>query len=126
MADQFRVGSLYSPQIHPKAVNKAQTYARRNETSSFENLLNQQLLKFSHHAEMRLEQRGIEIPPEQMEKLEAAVNKAAQKGAKETLLLMDQMAFIVNVKNQTVVTAMDQTALKDHIFTQIDSAMIVQ
>lgn len=51
--------------------------------------------------------------------------KSAAKGAKESLILMQDMAFIVNVKNRTVVTAMDSESMKDNVFTQIDSAVII-
>jgi flagellar operon protein len=82
-------------------------------------------LKFSKHASMRLGQRDITLSAEQSERLEAGVIKAGEKGIKESLVIVDSLAFIVNVPNQTVVTAMDQSESIDNIFTNIDGAVII-
>jgi flagellar operon protein len=58
-------------------------------------------------------------------KINSAVDKAAAKGAKESLILMQDMALIVSVPNRTVVTAMDKQSMQDNVFTQIDSAVII-
>ena len=58
--------------------------------------------------------------------LKDAVNKVEAKGAKESLILMDQMALVVSVKNRTVITAVDSNSMKDNVFTNIDSAVIVK
>lgn len=83
-------------------------------------------LKFSGHATARLQSRKIDLGPEQMRKLNEAVDKAAAKGLDDTLILTKDAAFIVNVSNRTVVTAMDRTALDGNVFTNIDGAVIVQ
>jgi len=83
------------------------------------------MIKFSHHAETRLAERGIRMNPERLAKLEDAVKQAEAKGAKESLILTSDAAFIVNVQNRTVVTAIDHGSLQQHVFTQIDSAVIV-
>ena len=82
-------------------------------------------LKFSNHAVDRMQARGIRFSPEEMAKIEGAVSKAAAKGAKETLLLTDQNALIVSIKDNTVVTVMDKAALKDNVFTKIDSTVVI-
>ena len=82
-------------------------------------------LKFSNHAIDRMQSRGIRFSPEEMAKIEGAVNKAASKGAKDTLLLTDNSALIVSVKDNTVVTVMDKAALKDNVFTNIDSTVVI-
>ncbi|MCB0365226.1 MAG: hypothetical protein KDD68_07545 [Bdellovibrionales bacterium] len=69
--------------------------------------------------------RGISYGPEALAKLNQAVEKAAAKGAKETLVLTDNSALIVSVKNNTVVTVMDKGALKDNVFTNIDSTVVI-
>ena len=100
----------------------------RGSDNSFQKILQQkatQGLKFSKHAGERLEERNITLSIEQMKRLEEATVRADEKGIKESLMLMDNMAFIVNVKNSTVITAMDQTDNKDNIFTNIDGAVIV-
>ena len=109
---------------------------RQNSTGvSFEDVLRQQLagnrietdstLKFSKHANMRREQREISLSTDQSQRLEAGVQKASEKGIKESLVIVDSLAFIVNVPNQTVVTAMDQTESMDKVFTNIDGAVII-
>ncbi len=103
-----------------------QTASNSNPSTSFSKMLEQRLLTFSNHAEQRLEQRGIRLQPEQLVKLSNAVDKAEQKGAKDSLLFMKDLAFIVNVKSRTVITALSGTAMKDNVFTQIDSAVIVE
>lgn len=81
-------------------------------------------LRFSAHAARRLELREIPFGPEQMGKLAAAVDKAAAKGARESLVLMKDVAFIVSIPNRTVITAMSGESLKENVFTNIDSAVI--
>ncbi len=98
--------------------------------ASFEEIIKQKLeatseLKFSKHASARLDERNIELTQEQSLRLEEGVQKASAKGITDSLVLVDTLAFIVNVPNQTVVTAMDQTESEENIFTNIDGAVIV-
>lgn len=81
-------------------------------------------LHFSKHAQKRLEQRGIDMDGARMARLEQAVGQAAAKGSRESLILLDEMALVVSVQNRTVVTAMDQQAGKEQVFTNIDSVVI--
>ena len=81
-------------------------------------------LKFSKHAMGRLAERNINLSPEQMERLENGVAKADRKGIQDSLVLVDDLAFIVNIKSSTVITAMDQTRADENIFTNIDGAVI--
>jgi flagellar operon protein len=92
----------------------------------FQDQLGQTDLKFSAHALKRLESRQISLNSKDMALLEDAVNKAEAKGAKESLILMDQLALVVSIKNRTVITAVDGASLKDNVFTNIDSAVIVK
>lgn len=82
-------------------------------------------LKFSKHASMRLQDRNIALTEAQNARLEDGVNKASEKGINDSLVLVDSLAFIVNVPNKTVVTAMDQTETDSNIFTNIDGAVIM-
>ena len=98
--------------------------------ASFEEIFKQKLesaseLKFSKHATQRLDDRNIELTEEQSLRLNEGVQKAQAKGITDSLVLVDTLAFIVNVPNQTVVTAMDQTESDENIFTNIDGAVIV-
>jgi flagellar operon protein len=82
-------------------------------------------LKFSNHAIERMQSRGITYSPDDLNRLGEAVKKAAAKGSKDTLVLMDSSALIVSVKNNTVVTVMDKNALKENVFTNIDSTIVM-
>ena len=77
---------------------------------------------FSKHASKRLDSREIELTPGQRERLNEATDKARDKGLKESLVMVDNLAFIVNVKNNTVVTALNDT--EKSVFTNIDGAII--
>lgn len=79
-------------------------------------------LKFSKHANERLISRNIDLSKEQLTRLENGTNRAREKGIKESLIMVDNLAFIVNVKNNTVITAVDET--EGNIFTNIDGAVI--
>ncbi|MDE7253306.1 MAG: flagellar protein [Acetatifactor sp.] len=82
-------------------------------------------LKFSKHASGRLADRGIELSNRQLERLSDGVRKAGQKGIKDSLVIVDELAFIVNVPNNTVVTAMNSTETDDNVFTNINGAVIM-
>lgn len=82
-------------------------------------------LKFSAHASARVQSRKLDVGPEQMRKLNEAVDRAAAKGLDDTLVLTSDAAFIVSVKNRTIVTAMDRGSLEGNVFTNIEGAVIV-
>lgn len=81
-------------------------------------------IQFSKHATRRIEQRGLDLDAERMARLERAVGQAEAKGAKDSLILLDELALVVSVQNRTVVTAMDEQSRKEHVFTNIDSVVI--
>lgn len=81
-------------------------------------------IKFSKHALERISDRGIDFDKGSMEKLGAALSVAEGKGANESLVLMDELALIVSVRNRTVITAMSSGDTKGNVFTSIDSAVI--
>jgi len=94
---------------------------------SFNQILDKELtgIKFSQHALQRLQIRNIQFNKSDLDKLSNAVDKAAQKGSKDSLILMNNAALVVSVKNRTVITAMDGSSMKDNVFTNIDSAVIL-
>ena len=102
-------------------------------TVSFEQILDDKskaftqgsVLKFSKHAANRLNTRNIELSDSQVMRLQDGMEKANAKGIKDSLVLMDKLAFIVNVPSNTVVTAMDQSETIENVFTNIDGAVIV-
>lgn len=100
------------------------------QKKGFDSLLQKALsendgIKFSKHAELRLKARDINLTIEQKEKISTAVAKAELKGVRDSLVLMDNMAFVVNVRNRTVITAANNSELKENVFTNIDGAVIV-
>lgn len=82
-------------------------------------------VKFSAHATQRLADRRITLTPGDEASISRAVDKAAAKGARETLLLMDKLALVVSVPNRTIITALSQHELGDTVFTNIDSAVLI-
>ena len=84
---------------------------------------------FSGHAQTRLASRQIELSSDDLQRLGSALTRAAAKGARSSLVLMDsqsgRVGLVVSVPNRTVITAVDTNSLKENIFTNIDSAMIV-
>ena len=89
------------------------------------NVIEESELKFSKHAVNRLNDRNISLTDAQNIRLENGVKQASEKGIRESLVLVDSLAFIVNVPNKTVVTALDQTETNSNIFTNIDGAVII-
>lgn len=82
-------------------------------------------LKFSSHALSRIKERGISMGDGLMTKLENAVSAAAEKGSRESLVLSPEAAFIVSVKNKTVITVMDRAQMNSNVFTNIDSTVVI-
>ena len=81
-------------------------------------------LNFSGHALKRLVKRGISLTGDQLNKLQNAVERAGIKGSKDSLVLLNDLAFVVSIKNRTVVTAIQTDKMKDMVFTNIDSTVI--
>lgn len=82
-------------------------------------------LKLSAHAQARLASRNIKLDQRDWDRIHAGVEKAAAKGSKEALIVHDKAAMVVSIKNRTVITAVDPASMKDNVFTNIDSAVIV-
>lgn len=121
---EFKIGQTFFPsQTAPVRSNQPV----QPKSGEFDRMLADELqkpsLEFSQHAQKRLQDRGIQLSEQDMDKLGSAVEKAEQKGANESLVVMDNVAYVVSVKNHTVITALDQGNMKDHVFTQIDSAI---
>ena len=81
-------------------------------------------LKLSAHAKTRIKSRNINMTTDIMSKLDKAVTGAERKGSQDTLVLLSDLAFIVNIPNKTIITAMEGNSIKDNIFTNIDSTVI--
>jgi len=94
-------------------------------TDNFDIIFQKELskLKFSGHALKRLEARNITLSENELSKIETALEKAEMKGAKDSLVMLDDKAFIINVPNKTVITAINIDNEADNVFTNIDSVV---
>lgn len=116
-------------------IGQQRSVAQR-DSASFSDILQhlrqKQGVQFSAHAQHRLNERGIQLSDDTLNKLNQAVEKAANKGARDALVLMpgavegDDLAFVVSVANRTVITAVNGDHLEDNVFTNIDSAVIAK
>lgn len=118
----------------PLTPGRIQTNGVKNNNTAnvngvgFENILQQAIdktgaVKFSKHAEMRMQDRNIDLTQTQKDKINNAVSMAQQKGVKDSLVILDNMAFVVNVPSKTVITAVNNNELKENVFTNIDGAI---
>lgn len=85
----------------------------------------EQAVKFSKHAQTRMRQRNIWLSQDEIDRIGQAIEKAREKGVRDSLVLMGNLAFIVNVPTKTVVTAVDGENVKENIFTNIDGAVVL-
>lgn len=97
----------------------------RESANQFDAIFKEELekVKFSNHALKRLESRNIQLSENELTKIQDAVQKAEAKGSKDSLVLMDKTAFIVNIPNKTVVTAIEVQNSTENVFTNIDSVV---
>lgn len=119
--------------IIPQPIAPPQSHGRKQQgpvsgSGSFDQLLQNKIeqgqVKFSKHATDRMNSRGINFNANQIQRLETAVSQVNAKGGKESLVMLDDTALVVSVKNETVVTVVDRAQLKNNVFTNIDSAVI--
>jgi flagellar operon protein len=117
------------------AAGVSPTYRPRRSTqvagqASFEQALqsaqSDSALSFSKHAQSRLAERGVTLDSQDLQRLEGAVDKAAAKGSRDSLVLMDDLALVVSVRNRTVITAVDANSRKGNVFTNIDSVVLAE
>jgi flagellar operon protein len=110
--------------VQPGARSTASPPKAPAGSTSFADILSQtQKLRFSNHAQKRLDTRQINLTDDGLNRLTSAVDKADKHGGRASLVMVDDMAFIVNVKDRLVVTAMDAKSQGDGVFTQIDSVV---
>lgn len=127
-AEMLRLRQLQGTQkIKPQAAVKTGIAEKIDE--SFAQILESKIstpdVKFSAHAVSRLVDRNITLSQNELDRIRKGIGKAEAKGARESLVLLEDKAFVVSVKNRTVITAITGDGLKDNVFTNIDSAVIV-
>lgn len=108
-----------------KKIQQTQQLGQTGFKEILENQISSGVIKFSAHAQQRLDSRNIQLTPADIAKIGNAVDRAAMKGSKDSLVLMNKLALVVSVTNKTVVTAVDEASMKEHVFTNIDSAVFV-
>jgi len=103
--------------------NASGTATSADGLSFLETLENVQRVRFSNHAQSRMQSRDINLNSENVNRLSDAIDKAEKRGGKSSLVMVDDLAFIVNVQSRTVVTALDKDQRGEGVFTQIDSVV---
>ena len=112
----------------PAPAGPARPAARPAGGGSFADVLSGQVQgaapHFSRHALDRLAQRGIELDGPTVDRLRDGIGRAATKGSRDSVVFVDATAFVVSVRNNTVITAVDSGHMRQQVFTNIDSAVI--
>jgi flagellar operon protein len=125
----MRLNPILSPPLQQTQTSSQTSQTKETQSGSFQEILsgeisNQDTVKFSKHAQTRLESRNIELGADDLKKLGGAVDVASQKGVQDSLIVMNGLAFIVSVRDRTVVTAMPMDEASSNVFTNIDGAVI--
>ncbi len=123
MTDPFHVQLGRVNGVGEQPVKPASTNTSVQGTSFLETLENVQGVRFSNHAQNRLQSRDINLNSENVSRLSDAIDKAEKRGGKSSLVMVDDLAFIVNIQSRTVVTALDKNQRGEGVFTQIDSVV---
>ncbi len=124
------INTIGSPPIaglpDARPIRGAPVTGGRRFASVFEKTLRKpQEVRFSAHATQRLGERGIRLSEAELGRVAKAIDDAAAKGARESVLLMDRLALVVSVANRTVITALEPDGLQNAVFTNIDSVVVV-
>ena len=113
------------PRVTPQVRKQTQ---KTSPTANFQEILEGKIgseIKISAHAQKRMAERGINLSPRELKGIREAVTKAQTKGCRDSLVVLDRVALVVSVENQTVITAVDAESMKENVFTNIDSAVFV-
>ena len=130
MDDRLMINRPINPSTRTDKQNQVNKKTTSQQQSSFKEILASKLegeskLSFSKHAKNRIISRGIELTKNNLQQLEKGVEKLKNKGAKESLVFLNKVAYIVSVENDTVITAIDDENVKENVFTNIDSAVLM-
>lgn len=123
----------FTQAIHPvRNINSPKNTVRANsrDSAAFKEILEKKLessntIKFSKHAQDRLNSRSIMLSDKELNQLAEGVKKAEEKGARDSLIMLNDIAYVVSIKNKTVITAVDNNSLEERVFTNIDSAVFM-
>lgn len=124
MTDPIRITNNNLNPQNPSGVKIQKSSTQIDFVEALTKKTEEQAIRFSNHAQKRLQSRAIQLGDDGLARLAQAVEKADKRGGKESLVLMDDLAFIVNVKQRLVVTAIDSNERGEGVFTQIDSVVL--
>jgi len=126
---KFGVNKVDRPAYLPEEKSGSQVAGRMSPVS-FQSVLYGQIqqdrVKLSAHAQKRMEQRNIYLKESDWFKIDNAVNQAQAKGVRDSLLLYNDLALVASITNRTIVTALDKETMVNHVFTNIDGAVIIK
>ena len=131
MDGRFRINQPINPVRKNSNNNKLRNNEKVNkQQKSFKEIFNKKIskdesVKFSKHAKQRISSRNIKLGEEELNKLIDGLEKAENKGSKDSLIMVDKVAYVVSVENKTVITAIDDNNVKENVFTNIDSAVFM-
>lgn len=119
------INGISVPFVPIEPVGNVNSKRVEESTGKFNSVFQEELekIKFSNHAMKRLESRNIQLSDSSLDKIKSAVEKAEQKGAKDSLIMLDNTAYVVNIPNRTVVTAIELNQANENVFTNIDSVV---
>lgn len=123
-----KVNSIDYQQIIKEGQYKKSAQANLPKHDVFVNTLDQQIknnVRFSKHALERISSRGIDLSERELDGLKQAVDKASDKGLKESLVMINDTALIVSIRNKTVITALKKESLREKVITNVDGVVIV-
>lgn len=131
MDNRLQISQPIQPLRKTQQQNKPAQENKKSESPSFKDILGEKIkgkerLSFSKHAQRRIDSRSIPVSKAEIDKLNSGVEKARDKGARDSLVMVNKVAYIVSVENNTVVTAVDEDSMDDNVFTNIDSAVFMK
>ena len=131
MDNRLQINQPLQPLRKTQQQNKPAQKNNKSDSPSFKDILGEKMngkekLSFSKHAQKRINSRSIPVSKAELDKLSSGVEKARDKGARDSLVMVNKVAYIVSVENNTVVTAVDEESMEDNVFTNIDSAVFMK
>ncbi len=126
MARLMNTGYIGNLKVNTDINQKNDPRNKKKPAIEFESVLKaEKKLKFSAHAQKRMESRNITLDGDEIKKIEEGVAKLRDKGCKDSVILSKDRAYVISIKNNTVVTVVDEDTMKDNIFTNIDSLTLI-
>jgi len=131
MDNRLKINQPIQPLKRTQQQKKNVQEKKKSNSPSFKDIFGDKMkgkdkLSFSKHAKKRIDSRSIPVSKVELDKLSTGVEKARNKGARDSLVMVNNVAYIVSVENNTVVTAVDEDSMDDNVFTNIDSAVFMK